>query len=403
MRTILIFTIIFILSVQPIFASTNDLELHSATEPASIPASIPVSIHTSAQASALIDVKSGRVLMSHRGDEPLLIASLTKIMTAIVAIEQGRLSDLVTVNQQAYRKEGSSLYLQLGEQMSLEHMLYGLMLRSGNDAAEAIAEHVGGSLQGFAYMMNEKAQVLGMTNSHFVNPHGLNVEGHYSSANDMAKLTAYALKHPVFSNIVKTKIKKVPNPYQPWDYVWRNKNKMLFLYEGGDGVKTGYTKLAGRCLVSSATRNGRQLAVVTLNAPSDWLDHKEWLNYGFEQFEQKTLIEKQSNIKNTAFVAGRTFRYPLREEEENQISFKSQLTDPNSAHFKLGERGTLHILLSEDWIGSIPIYEMDSHRLELKSSPAFMFNETKVNEVYLSFDNYYSVLKIMVKSLFLKS
>lgn len=126
--------------------------------------------------------------------------------------------------------------------MTLENMLYGLMLRSGNDAATAIAEHIGGSEEGFVYLMNAKAEELGLTHTHFANPHGLDAEGHYSSANDLAVLTAYALHNPVFKEIVKTQEKTADNPNEKWDYKWRNKNKMLYLYEGADGVKTGYTK-----------------------------------------------------------------------------------------------------------------------------------------------------------------
>src|SRR5690606_10156946 len=129
---------------------------------------------------------------------------------------------------------GSSIYLKQGEEMSLHNMLYGLMLRSGNDAATAIAEHVGGSLEGFVHMMNETAQMIGMSNSQFKNPSGLDEEGHYATANDMAKLTAYALKNAAFQDIVKTKVKTAPNPNDPWDYRWLNKNKMLSIYEGAD-------------------------------------------------------------------------------------------------------------------------------------------------------------------------
>lgn len=200
------------------------------------------SISTHARAAALIDVESGRLLYSSRGDEPMLIASLTKIMTALVAIESGDLTSKVKVGKNAFAKEGSSLYLKQGEEMTLEDMLYGLMLRSGNDAATAIAEHVGGSEQGFVYLMNAKAEALNLTHTHFANPHGLDAEGHYSSANDLAVLTAYAMHNPVFKEIVATKEKTADNPYEKWDYKWSNKNKMLRLYEGADGVKTGYTK-----------------------------------------------------------------------------------------------------------------------------------------------------------------
>ena len=213
----------------------------------------PSAIYTHAKGVALIDVESGGFYNSN-GDKPMKIASLTKIMTAIVAIEHGKLSDMVKTSVRAAGREGSSIYLKKGEEMSLQNLLYGLMLRSGNDAATAIAEHVGGSEEGFVHMMNEKAQMLGLTNTQFMNPHGLDVEGHYSTANDLAKLTAYALKNPIFKTIVKTKVKTAPNPNDKWDYSWKNKNRMLTMYEGADGVKTGYTKQALRCLVSSATR-----------------------------------------------------------------------------------------------------------------------------------------------------
>jgi D-alanyl-D-alanine carboxypeptidase len=229
-----------------------------------------------------MDVNSERIIYEHNGGKKMRIASLTKIMTAIVAIEHGKLEETVTVGRNAFAKEGSSLYLKLGEQMSLEHLIYGLMLRSGNDAAVAIAEHVGGSLDGFVYMMNEKATWIGMSASHFANPHGLDdSDEHYSTSNDMAKLTRYALQNEVFREIVKSKWKQVENPHEAWDYRWYNKNKLLALYPGADGVKTGYTKKAKRCLVSSATRESRQLVVVTLNDPTDWVDHMRLFDHGF--------------------------------------------------------------------------------------------------------------------------
>jgi D-alanyl-D-alanine carboxypeptidase (penicillin-binding protein 5/6) len=156
------------------------------------------SLSTHAEAAALIDVSSGRLLYSKQGDKSMRIASLTKIMTAIVAIENGKLSESARVGKNAFGKEGSSIYLKLNEEMSLQHLLYGMMLRSGNDAATTIAEHVGGTVEGFAYLMNQKAEMIGMTHSSFKNPSGLDEEGHYSTAADMAKLAAYSLRNPVF-------------------------------------------------------------------------------------------------------------------------------------------------------------------------------------------------------------
>jgi D-alanyl-D-alanine carboxypeptidase (penicillin-binding protein 5/6) len=248
-------------------------------------------VPSNAVAHTLIDVASNRIIDEKNGTKRMRIASLTKVMTAIVAIEHGSISERVTVSKQAYAKEGSSLYLKLGETMSLRDLLYGLMLRSGNDAAVAIAEHVGGSLEGFVYMMNQKAEIIGISNTRFANPHGLDdSDQHYSTSNDMAKLTSYALHNSIFREIVKTKSIRVDNPNEQWDYKWYNKNKLLNLYEGADGVKTGYTKLAKRCLISSATRDNRQLVVVTLNDPTDWVDHIRLFDYGFQQIRSQSTI-----------------------------------------------------------------------------------------------------------------
>lgn len=284
------------------------------------------SISTHARAAALIDVTSGRILYSSRGDEPMLIASLTKIMTALVAIENSDITSKVKVGKNAFAKEGSSLYLKMGEEMTLKDMLYGLMLRSGNDAATAIAEHVGGSEQGFVYLMNAKAQELNLKNTHFANPHGLDAEGHFSSANDLAVLTAYAMHNPVFKEIVATKEKTADNPYEKWDYKWSNKNKMLRLYEGADGVKTGYTKKALRCLVSSATRDGQQLVAVTLNDGNDWNDHASLLDFGFNHYPLKTLVERGEAVKGYSLVTGKAFAYPLGQGEEARLVNKLELS-----------------------------------------------------------------------------
>nr|WP_248930849.1 D-alanyl-D-alanine carboxypeptidase family protein [Paenibacillus hamazuiensis] len=334
------------------------------------------SISTHAEAAALIDVESGRLLYSQQGDKVMRIASLTKIMTAIVAIEHGKLTDKVKVGSSAYRKEGSSLYLKLGEEMTLENLLYGLMLRSGNDAATAIAEHVGGSLEGFVYLMNQKAAELGLKHSTFKNPHGLDEDGHRSSANDLAKLTAYALKNPVFAQIVGTKVRTAPNPYESWDYKWLNKNKMLDMYLGANGVKTGYTKLAGRCLVSSATRNGQQLAVVTLDDRDDWADHSRLLDYGFKYYPLSTVINKGDAAPGTEWVAGNSFKYPASDEERGKLTMKPEAADTRTLAYRLGERGTLHILLDGGEIGKVPLYEKGSPRLSARPAPAFGAGET---------------------------
>ncbi|WP_334314208.1 D-alanyl-D-alanine carboxypeptidase family protein [Aneurinibacillus sp. Ricciae_BoGa-3] len=280
----------------------------------------------SAQTAALIDVKSGRILASKDGGKRMRIASLTKIMTAIVAIEEGNIQDVVTTPPNAVGTEGSSIYLKNGERMKLEDLLYGLMLRSGNDAAVAIAQHVGGSMEGFVKLMNEKAEYIGMQSTHFMNPHGLDNPDHYSTAEDMAKLTAYALRNPEFQKIVSTQVKTISWEGESWARKLLNKNKMLRLYEGADGVKTGYTKLARRCLASSATRNGQQLAIVTLNAPNDWDDSMKWMDFGFASYPLTPIIRANQSVKQEknkdgvlAYYARQPFAYPLAKDEQKRI------------------------------------------------------------------------------------
>lgn len=314
---------------------------------------VPPSTH--AQAAALIDVTSGRILYSSHGDEELPIASLTKIMTAIVAIEHGKMEDMVKVSNKAYRKEGSSIYLQLGEQMSLENMLYGLMLRSGNDAATAIAEHVGGSEEGFVLLMNQTVEMLGLQHTQFRNPHGLDAKGHYSSANDLAKMTAYAMHNPRFKEIVSTKAKKAPNPNDPWDYKWDNKNKMLRLYDGADGVKTGYTKIARRCLVSSATRNDQQLVAVTINDGDDWNDHGKLLDFGFTNYPLTRLIGDGQQVEGGLVTRG-GFDYAAAKSELDKIE-RRLILKKTSRVADFNYRGMIRISLNGDVIGSVPVYE----------------------------------------------
>jgi len=309
----------------------------------------------SAQAAAVIDVESGRILYQKQGNERMRIASLTKIMTAIVAIEEGDLKKLVTTPGYAVGTEGSSIYLREGEKLSLEHLLYGLMLRSGNDAAVTIADHIGGSLEGFARLMNEKAEYLGLSGTHFTNPHGLDdSNNHYSTAVDVAKLTAYALHNPDFQKIVATNIINIPQEGQEWDRRLINKNKMLRLYDGADGVKTGYTKLAKRCLVSSATRDGRQIAVVTLNAPNDWDDHTRLLNYGFQNFTQVEIVEGNQKVdeSNNLYTVN-SFSYPLTEDEKNRIRHEIVMENPLKRILPGGVAGYLHLYLDNQRIGKI--------------------------------------------------
>lgn len=319
----------------------------------------------SAEAAALIDVASGRILYSKNGSKKMRIASLTKTMTAIVAIENGRLEDIVSVPKEAVGVEGSSIYLKNGEKLTLEELLYGLMLRSGNDAAVTVAHHIGGSVPGFVYLMNEKAAMIGMSHTNFTNPHGLDDSNmHYSTAEDMAKLSAYALKNPVFRQIVSTKVKNISWEGEEYDRRLQNKNKLLHLYQGADGVKTGYTKLAKRCLASSATRDGRQLATITLNAPDDWNDSMALMDWGFQQFSNVTVVEKGEIVETALSDRGQVIRlaalnewiYPLRKEETAQIKKKVVLTEKQVSQAVAGSHaGFLQIFIGDRQIGQVPL------------------------------------------------
>lgn len=249
----------------------------------------------SAQACALIDAESGRVLYAVQGDTPLPMASTTKIMTALVALEQGDLEDVVTIDAQSAGVEGSSLYLAQGEHLTLEQLLYGLMLESGNDAAVAIAAHVGGTVPDFVEMMNRKAQGLGLSQTHFENPNGLPADGHQTTAVELARLAAEALKREDFATIVSTRQAKIPYRDEAGQFRYlTNSNRLLESYEGCMGVKTGYTKAAGRCLVTAAQREDIRLVCVTLNDPDDWRDHEVLLDAGFASVERRTFAQAQN-------------------------------------------------------------------------------------------------------------
>ena len=232
-------------------------------------------LETSATAAFLLDATTGQVLYEKNPDKQMLIASTTKIMTALVALRDGTLTDTVTVSRNAAGTEGSSMYLKAGEKLSLEALLYGLMLPSGNDAAVAIAEHVAGSVSAFAERMNATAQSLGMSNSSFANPHGLNHPDHYSTARDMAKLANAAMDNETLRRITSTQVITVAGR------TLKNHNKLLWSLEGCIGLKTGYTKAAGRTLVTCCERGGRRLIAVTLKDGDDWTDHRKMYEYGF--------------------------------------------------------------------------------------------------------------------------
>ena len=242
---------------------------------------------TSATAAILMDGDTGEVLYEKNPDRQMLIASTTKLMTTLVVLERGGLGDVVTVTQQ-HIAEGSSMYLKPGDRVTVEELLYGLLLCSGNDAALALADHCGG-LERFVAEMNRRAASLGMNNTHFVTPSGLDAEEHYSTAYDMALLARAALQNPLFAGIAASRRMTVSYGQPPYARSLLNHNRLLSLYGDAIGVKTGFTKKAGRCLVSAAEKDGVRLICVTLNCPDDWNTHAALYQRYFALTESRPL------------------------------------------------------------------------------------------------------------------
>ncbi len=347
-------------------------------------------IGVSAQSAIVIEQSTGRVLYSKNSDTHLPMASTTKIMTAICAIENGNLEDEVPISAQAATTEGSSMYLQEGEKMNLKELLYGLMLSSGNDAAVAIAEYFGGN-DSFVKMMNQKTKEVGALDTNFANPNGLPDDSHYSTAHDMARITAYGLKNPEFAQIVSSKTYKVQGEGKAYPRQLTNHNKLLNMCKGCIGVKTGFTKAAGRCLVSACERDGMTLICVTLNAPDDWNDHCNLYNNLFSEYEMKRIIEsgqraKEIKIENSETnkviaVADSDIYYPLTASEK--IDVKINGADNLVAPVAKGEKcGEMILFLNNREVGRVGLVtDRDAEKI---SAAKVMKNGLKENlqEIY---------------------
>jgi len=310
-------------------------------------------LSVSARSAVLMDTESGRVLYQKDKDNPRLIASITKIMTAILAIESGRMDEEVKVGEEVLSMYGSNIYIELGETMILRDMVYGLMLRSGNDAALVIAVFLGGTEEKFVEMMNQKAKEIGMANTTFKNPHGLDEKTqNYSTAYDMALLSSYASQNQEYMKIVGTKKYTVQTDRK--SYVWHNRNKLLNLYEYATGGKTGYTPSAGRTLVTNAEKEQLKLTVVTLNDGNEYDTHQELYEYAFENYKQYTILDKDKFRVDDGYFKGKayienSFVYPLTEIEKDQIKVLVQLT--STTQFKEGDKvGEVSVLLDGEEI-----------------------------------------------------
>ena len=314
---------------------------------------------TSAYEYVLMDMDSGRVLASKNKDSPRLIASITKIMTCILAIENANVNDIVTVDESISKSYGSGIYISIGEEISLLDLLYGLMLRSGNDAAIEIASYVSGSEETFVKLMNEKAKLLGMKNTIFYNASGLDTStiGNKSTAYDMALLTRYAMKNDLYREIVKTKKHVVKTNLKT--YIWHNKNKLLS-EDYITGGKTGYTERAKRTLVSTATKDNMNLVVVTINDSDDWNTHKSLYKEAFSKYKSIKVLNKHkfSVIKDTYYdkLYIKNDLYLTLKKNETK-SLISHIKLEKKTNYKTGDKvGDNYIYLGNTLIHIEPIY-----------------------------------------------
>jgi len=294
---------------------------------AAIPVQAQEDLAPDAKAAVLMEAETGRILYAKNEQAQLPMASTTKILTALIALEHCSLQDVVTVAEEAVGVEGSSIYLSAGQHITVEDLLYGLMLSSGNDAALALACHISGSPQDFAQLMNQTAQQLGAYNSNFITPNGLDAPDHYTTAYDLALITCRAMQNADFVRIVSTQSTRIDHPNRP---VQNNKNKLLASYEGANGVKTGYTSKAGRCLVAAARQADMQLVAVVLNCGPMFEQCAQMLDYGFSHYQMQTVVPAgecmgqldiaEGKQEQVDVIAARDVRVPLAQDEPFTLS-----------------------------------------------------------------------------------
>ena len=324
----------------------------------------------SARSAVLIDAKSGTVLYGKDENTRRGMASTTKIMTALVALENASLTDVITVAPEACGVEGSSVYLSPGERITMEALLYALMLQSANDAAEAIAYAVSGSIEGFVALMNEKADALGLAATHFDNPHGLDGETHYTTAAELAKIAVAALENETFREIVGTEKKSIPLHNGEATRLLVNHNRLVREYDDVIGVKTGYTRACGRTLVSAAEQNGITLICVTLDDGNDWVDHRVLLDYGFSLYETEILAEVGDvtfdvpvcgGVKSSVAVYNPTAVTAFLPRNHERIEATVELPRFLYGGIHEGEAvGYVRFFVNGDEVGSVPLVASES-------------------------------------------
>ena len=317
---------------------------------------IPLNVFGSdtAKSSIVMDLDSGRVLYENNADEVRLIASITKIMTCIIALEEGDLDSYVKADEEILKMYGTSIYLEVGEKMKLIDLLYGLMLRSGNDAAVVIAKKIAGSEGKFVKMMNEKAKEIGMTNTTFSNAHGLDEETkNYSTARDMAKLSRYAYKNKTYRKITNSEEYRVKTNNK--SYLWYNRMKLLGDYKYCTGGKNGYTPSAGKTLVTTHKKNDLKITIVSLDDNDEYNNHEKLAESTFDYYSNYNIVDKNDFdlvIEDNFYYVKKSFTYPLTLKEKDNVKVLASIDDS----IKEGKVGNIKISLYNKKIETIPLY-----------------------------------------------
>lgn len=315
----------------------------------------PKPLQVQAPSAILTDAVTGQVLFARGEKIHRPIASTTKIMTAILTIENTKMDDIVTASENASKTQFTSLYLKPGEQVKVKCLLEALLIRSANDTAVALAEHVGGTVDGFVQRMNDKAKQIGANDTHFMNPNGLYLEGHYSCAHDLALMARYAMRLPVFNEIINMRHARIQRSMNTQDVYLATKSKFIRHYDGADGVKSGYTREAGHCFVGSATRGGWRLVSVVLKSPDSQGDTSALMDYGFKNYRRLVLADRDRPVEKIS-VSGGASQVEVVPAQRLQVAVKSDQTG-NSTETKVKFNDEIHAPLKKgDKVGTMTAY-----------------------------------------------
>lgn len=338
---------------------------------------LPIKVRAASEI-IVMDTDSGRVLFESNSNEKRLIASITKIMTAIITIENTDINKTITVGDEVLKSYGTNTYISVGEKLKIKDLLYGLLLRSGNDAALSLSYSIDGNPDTFINLMNDKAKKIGMTNTYFENPHGLDEETkNYSTANDMALLSKYANSNKIYKSIAGTKKYSIKTNYK--SYIWVNRSKILTTYKYCTSAKNGYTPRAGKTLVSTASKDGLNLTIVTLNDPNIYETHESLYNYYFSKYNNYTIIDKNKlvvdkNMLDQDVYVKESFIYPLKENELDKIKTNIKIVDKSNKRI-----GVIEIYLDNEKIGEVALYTKNN---PIKKKEQSLFQKIKNLTIY---------------------